>query len=200
MSSLSPHQQSLGLTDSPMSSLSSPSSPSFPDGFTTSSNRNPQTTVYDILHSADNPSDLFSEHREQQSLVTAGCVHLAQAKKQRRRAMEDEVVIDDDDRCDLFSSYQSLVRYSLAWHKSRRQLSTGTTSDRKRKQYKEVKKGGSIGGWIRGLTHRTASTSSMRNMSRPTSPLAYLSSLYLHGVLAQGSYAGSYEGEKTQVR
>ncbi|KAI8136790.1 hypothetical protein BJV82DRAFT_675667 [Fennellomyces sp. T-0311] len=138
MSSLSPHQQSLGLTDSPMSSLSSPSSPSFPDGFTSSSNRNPRTTVYDILHSTDNPSEFYGEHREQQSLTTAGCAHLALLKKQRKRAMEDDVVIDDDDRWDLFNSYRSLVRYSLAWHKSRRQLSSGATNDRKRKQYKEL--------------------------------------------------------------
>ncbi|KAI9490836.1 hypothetical protein BDB00DRAFT_768242 [Zychaea mexicana] len=124
-----------------MSSLSSPSSPSFPDNFPSSSNRNPQTTVYDILHSSNTPSEFYSskDHKEQQhSLVTSGCSHLAHFKKQRRRSLEDEVVVDDDDRWDLFNSYRSLVRYSLAWHKSRKHLHNSNTSDRKRKQYKEL--------------------------------------------------------------
>ncbi|KAI9247187.1 hypothetical protein BDA99DRAFT_553451 [Phascolomyces articulosus] len=140
MSSLSPHQQSLGLTDSPVSSLSSPSSPSFPDTFPSSSNRPPQTTVYDILHNPNNPPEFYGEHPKEHpsSLVTSGCTHLAQFKKQRRRTLEDEVVIDDDDRWDLLTSYRSLVHYSLAWHKSRKQLHSNTTTDRKRKQYKEL--------------------------------------------------------------
>ncbi|KAI7852109.1 hypothetical protein BDC45DRAFT_588647 [Circinella umbellata] len=140
MSSLSPHQQFLGLTDSPVSSLSSPSSPSFPDTFPSSTHRNPQTTAYDILHNPNNQLEFSGEkHKEQHSsLVTSGCKHLAQFKKQRRRVLDDEVVIDDDDRWDLFNSYRSLVRYSLAWHKSRKQLHNINTSDRKRKQYKEL--------------------------------------------------------------
>ena len=140
MSSLSPHQQSLGLTDSPVSSLSSPSSPSFPDTFPSSTHRSPQITAYDILHNPNNQLEFSGEKNKehQQSLVTSGCKHLAQFKKQRRRVLDDEVVIDDDDRWDLFNSYRSLVRYSLAWHKSRKQLHNNNTSDRKRKQYKEV--------------------------------------------------------------
>ncbi|KAI7883276.1 cysteine proteinase [Lichtheimia hyalospora FSU 10163] len=130
MSSLSPQQQSFGLYDSPMSPLSSPSSPSFPDGPASSSDRKPaSTTVYDVLYSPDNPTDFYNG---EQHIVTAGCPHLAQLKKQRR---QDDNSNGDDD---LFANYRSLVRYSLSWHKSRRELSTSTTNNTKRKHAQQL--------------------------------------------------------------
>lgn len=131
MSSISPQQQSFGLYDSPMSPLSSPSSPSFPDGPSSSNDRKSATTtttVYDVLYSPDNPADFYNG---EQQIVTAGCPHLAQYKKQRRQ--ND----NSNDDGDLFTNYRSLVRYSLTWHKSRRELSSSPNGT-KRKQSQQV--------------------------------------------------------------
>lgn len=124
MSSFSPRHQPLGLADSPMSPLSSPSSPSFTDAFPSVDR---SKTVYDILLSPDNPPDFY--HNDQQGLVaTAGCAHLAKYKRQRRRQLdEDDFLLDDD----LFASYRSLVRYSLQWQKSRKELQESPTKKRK---------------------------------------------------------------------
>ncbi|KAL1932778.1 hypothetical protein VTP01DRAFT_8456 [Rhizomucor pusillus] len=122
MSVASPEQQSFELADSPLSPLSSPSSPTFADGFPSSSAYDQLTrpTVYNVLHSTDNPPKYTEKHNH---LVTAGCSHLEQYKKQRQQLLSelDSVLLDDDDRCDLFANYQALVRYSLTWQKSKRQ-------------------------------------------------------------------------------
>lgn len=137
MSVASPEQQSFELADSPLSPLSSPSSPTFADGFPSSSAYDQLTrpTVYNVLHSTDNPPKYTEKHNH---LVTAGCSHLEQYKKQRQQLLSelDSVLLDDDDRCDLFANYQALVRYSLTWQKSKRQ--SNFPQNGKKRKHKQV--------------------------------------------------------------
>ncbi|ORY94944.1 hypothetical protein BCR43DRAFT_494854 [Syncephalastrum racemosum] len=104
--SVSP-KQAFDAADSPLSQLSSPASPSF--------NSNNETTVFAMLYNADHCLEFV--HKNPSELVTAGCEHLAEHKKNHPRSNES-------DSNDLVASYRAAVRYSLAWQKSRRQIHT----------------------------------------------------------------------------
>ncbi|KAI8094723.1 hypothetical protein BDF21DRAFT_376051 [Thamnidium elegans] len=97
---------------SPLSPLSPPS-PMLGD----------QKTVYDVIYSADNPTEFYGNAQ----LTTMGaCVHLVKLKQKLK--------VDGNNEDNVLENYRALVRYSLLWHKTRKLKAEG----RKRKQSKEL--------------------------------------------------------------
>ncbi|KAI7863446.1 hypothetical protein BDF14DRAFT_1844329 [Spinellus fusiger] len=119
------HHQAAGLVDSPMSPLSSPSTPHLLDLPLN------QKTIYDVIHSPDNPADFYG-NKQHQPLQTAGCSHLVKLKQRRKMNLLDTT--PKDEHWDLFENYRTLVHYSLAWKKSRSSLK----EDGKRRKNREL--------------------------------------------------------------
>ncbi|KAI9312326.1 hypothetical protein BX666DRAFT_1866253 [Dichotomocladium elegans] len=141
MSSHSPQHHTFGLTDSPISSLSPSSPPSFSEDFiSTSMKDHTYATVYDVLYSTKNPSEFYNGEK---NLVTAGCPHLNRLKKLRSREHSDADIAplrsdsNSSDQWNLFTSYRSLVRYSLTWYKHQQSLSVCHNS-KKRKRSQQL--------------------------------------------------------------
>jgi ubiquitin carboxyl-terminal hydrolase 22/27/51 len=84
-----------------------------------------QKTIYDVIYSNDNPPEFYGH---QQQLVKAGaCPHLVQLKQKLRQDVGQDNILEN---------YRSLVRYSILWHKSRKQKHQA--DHKKRKQVKEA--------------------------------------------------------------
>lgn len=107
------------LPSSPLSPLS-PMSPPSPFQYSD------QRTIYDVIYANDNPPQFYGDSH---LIQTGACSHLAKLKQKYKQVGDDENHI--------FENYRTLVRYSIAWHKSRKQRMTEQVG-KKRKYTKEV--------------------------------------------------------------
>lgn len=84
-----------------------------------------QKTIYDVIYSTENPSEFYGQPHH---LIKAGaCPHLAQLKQKLKQDPSQENILEN---------YRSLVRYSILWHKSRKQKHQ--PDHKKRKLVKEA--------------------------------------------------------------
>ncbi|KAG1602373.1 hypothetical protein G6F47_002825 [Rhizopus delemar] len=85
-----------------------------------------QRTIYDVIYANDNPPQFYGDSH---LIQTGACSHLAKLKQKYKQVGDDENHI--------FENYRTLVRYSIAWHKSRKQRMTEQVG-KKRKYTKEL--------------------------------------------------------------
>jgi ubiquitin carboxyl-terminal hydrolase 22/27/51 len=85
-----------------------------------------QRTIYDVIYANDNPPQFYGDSH---LIQTGACSHLAKLKQKYKQVGDDENHV--------FENYRTLVRYSMSWHKSRKQRMTEQVG-KKRKYTKEV--------------------------------------------------------------
>ncbi|KAG1431038.1 hypothetical protein G6F59_001478 [Rhizopus arrhizus] len=85
-----------------------------------------QRTIYDVIYANDNPPQFYGDSH---LIQTGACSHLAKLKQKYKQVGDDENHV--------FENYRTLVRYSMSWHKSRKQRMTEQVG-KKRKYTKEL--------------------------------------------------------------